>query len=495
MELEKLEIAEHEYNILLYMKYDKGFCAKMCSCLKRKHFNSALFGYMFGITKKHFEAFGEFPSKTSLLGYLNKSQENPDKFVPLVEGLENEDAYDELSRGDRKFITETVVNFTKHAKMKEAIIESYELLNEDRFAEINEKIQEALKFNIDVNLGTNLYDVDGRYLRLMQSLGERISTGFGNMDMILGDGWCRKEIYCVLGPPGMGKSIFLPNFGLKALAAGFNVVHYSLEMSEERVGLRYDGPATEINLGELRIKQQAVKKAYFGGDYKMDKKLFIKEFPTGAASVLDIEAHLEQLRTYESFVPDMIIVDYGDIMRAAHKTNNTYEEQGWIFRELRGLAIEHNCVVLTATQARRDAVAEGGGTKASVGMEQVADSMEKVRILDGLFSIVQSTADKTAGIIKLFVAKNRNGDSGRTIEFNINYGNMTLWSKGDPTKGPKSDETTMDDAGDDVEQEDHIASELKKGMVNGEDLSAEFGQSTVQSKNITAKVGAKKENE
>lgn len=495
MELEKLEIAEHEYNILLYMKYDKGFCAKMCSCLKRKHFNSALFGYMFAIVKKHVENVGEFPSKTSLLGYLNKSQENPDKFIPLVEGLENEDAYDELSRGDRKFITETVVNFTKHAKMKEAIVESYELLNEDKFAEINEKIQEALKFNIDVNLGTDLYDVDGRYLKLSQSLGEKITTGFDNMNRILGDGWCRKEIYCVLGPPGMGKSIFLPNFGLKALGAGYNVVHYSLEMSEERVGLRYDGPVTHIDLKDLRSNQEAVKKAYTHGLFNRSKRLFIKEFPTGAASVLDIEAHLEQLRTYEGFVPDMIIVDYGDIMRAAHKTNNTYEEQGWIFRELRGIAIEHNCVVLTATQARRDAVAEGGGTKASVGMEQVADSMEKVRILDGLFSIVQSPADKTAGVIKLYVAKNRNGDSGSTLEFNINYGKMTLVSKGDPEKKSKSDETTMDDSGDDLDQEEYVASQLKNDKITEEALNAEFGQPTVQSDKIIAKIEAKKEKE
>jgi len=493
LELEKLEIAEHEFNILLYMKYDKGFCAKMCSCLKRKHFNSSLYGFIFQVIKKYFEQYSEYPSKTSLLGYLNKSNENPDKFVPIVDGLENIDAFDELSRGDRNFITDTVVTFTKHAKMKEAILESYDLLNEDKFAEINEKIQEALKFNIDVNLGTDLYDVTGRYIRLGQTLGEKISTGFDNFNDILGGGWCRKEIYCVLGPPGMGKSIFLPNFGIKALGLGFNVVHYSLEMSEERVGLRYDGPATHIKLSELPKRQDEVYKVYHCGLYNQNKKLFIKEFPTGAASVLDIEAHLEQLRVYQGFIPDMIIVDYGDIMRAAHKTNNTYEEQGWIFRELRGLAIEHNCVVLTATQARRDAVADGGGTKPQVDMNQVADSMEKVRILDGLFSIVQSPKDKSAGEIKLYVAKNRNGNSGGTLDFNIDYGKMTLVSKGSPNQKAKADEKPdFDDSGDDQDQEDFIQNQLKDKITEDE-LKKEFGVPAQSDKIIATVESSEKE--
>lgn len=501
MDLEKIEIAEHEFNILLYMKYDKGFCAKMCSCLRKKHFTSNLMGTMFQIARHFFQTFSEFPSKTTLSGHLNKAGENPDKFMPFLDALDNEEAYAELSKSDKKFIETTVVDFAKHAKMKEAILESYDLLAENKFGEINAKIQDALKFNIDVDLGVDLFDIDERYLRLEKSIEEKISTGFTNFDEKLGGGWCRKEIYCVLGPPGMGKSIFLPNFGARALKDGFNVVHYSLEMAEERVGLRYDGAISTIELRHLHDRIDEVKRKYDIhyptwrlAPEKQTARLKIKEFPTGGASVLDIESHLEQLRTYEGFVPDVMIVDYGDIMKSARKTSNTYEEQGWIFRELRGLAIEYNCVVITATQARRDAVDVKGGTKAQVGMDQVADSMEKVRILDGLFSIVQSVPEKAQGKIKLYFAKNRNGPSGITITFNINYNNMLLTSDENDgkNKGKNGNESEKEDqVMEDEEAEDYMKKEINKGLgLDADDdyFDAKFNAQPKESTKITAQI-------
>lgn len=488
MEVEKLNITEHEFNIILSMKWDKGFCAKMCASLKRKHFNSKLMGYIFEIAKTQFQKFGDFPSKTTLAGWLSRAGEDPDRFNPILDSMENESAYQELTVGDKRFIEDEVLTFAKHARMKEAIIESYDLLEENKFSEINTKIQDALKFNIDIDLGIDLFNISERYARLSSVLNEKITSGFTNLDEKISGGWSRKEIYCVLGPPGMGKSIFLPNFGRSALFAGYNVVHYSFEMSEERVGLRYDGPIANLKLSELVNKIDTVKKAY-----ELKKKtgktgrLFIKEFPTAAASVLDIESHLEQLRTYENFVPDVIIVDYGDIMKSAHKSDRAYEEQGWIFRELRGLAIEYNCVVLTATQARRDALGKNGGTTATVGMEQVADSMEKNRILDGLFSIVQTPVEKTQNIINLYIAKNRNGPSSENIQFKISYEKMMLTGIDKETKDRKGQKDDIPD--DEEDEDDYFARKMKAGTQNitSDDLSNKYGPS-VESKNITAEI-------
>jgi replicative DNA helicase len=152
----------------------------------------------------------------------------------------------------------------------------------------------------------------------------------------------------------------------------------------------------------------------------------LKEFPTSMASVLDIEAHLDNLKTFHNFEPDMLIIDYGDIMKSTRNTKNTYEEQGWIFRELRGLAIKRNVVVLTATQTTRDSLSSDGGTAEIIGMDKAADSMEKNRILDVLFSITQSMKDKDEGVINLWVAKNRNGQSSKFLEFMINYKNFQI---------------------------------------------------------------------
>jgi len=222
-------------------------------------------------------------------------------------------------------------------------------------------------------------------------------------------------------------SIFLPNIGIKALANGSNVVHYSLEMSEDRVGLRYDAIASGIHTKKLSENTDEIKKKYETLKKLTKSHLKIKEFPTSMASVYDIEAHLDELKMYDDFEPDIILIDYGDIMRSTRVgTKNAYEEQGWIFRELRGLAVKRNIVIVTATQSTRDSLNSDGGTKDIIGMDQTADSMEKNRILDVLFSITQSRAEKDDGKINLWVAKNRNGKSNQNLEFLINYMNFKI---------------------------------------------------------------------
>jgi len=218
-------------------------------------------------------------------------------------------------------------------------------------------------------------------------------------------------------------TIWLVNLGFKFLLGGYNVVHYSMEMGEERLGLRYDGIASGVNIKALEQMQSIddVKNAYKKVKMMTKTHLKMKEFPTGAATVYDIEAHLDELELYHEFKPDVIIVDYGDIMRSTKNTKSTYEEQGWIFRELRALAQKKDAVVLTATQSRRDALSDDGGTKDIIGMDQVADSMEKNRILDILFSVQQSREEKTEGKINLWIAKNRNGESNKKMEFLVDY--------------------------------------------------------------------------
>ena len=221
-------------------------------------------------------------------------------------------------------------------------------------------------------------------------------------------------------------SIFLPNFGIKSLLGGLNVVHYTLEMSEERLGMRYDAITSGLIMKELNGHPDEIKKKYDTIQKITKARLKMKEFPTGMASVMDIEAHLENLKLHEDFVPDVLIVDYGDIMRSSHKAANLYEEQGWIFREMRGLAVKKNVIVITATQSNRDSLGADGATKEIIGMNNTADSMEKNRIIDALFTITQTRSEKDSGQINLYAAKNRNGESNVYCQFNINYGNMKI---------------------------------------------------------------------
>jgi replicative DNA helicase len=447
---DNLELGDLEIDIFKMMHLDRAFLVKMIINLKPEYFESTLLQKLFKIYKGYFDRYSNTPTRKITDDLLIKS--NVDKTTA--------DAYLDrifvnatLDPKERDYLVDEVVTFAKQARMKEAVMESIGLLEKNDFAGINEKVRNALLFNLDVNVGYDLYDVDERYRSLKLSLDNRVPTGYAQLDRVLVGGWAKKELYAVMGPPGIGKSVFLPNFGLKALLNGLNVIHYTLEMSEDRLGMRYDACASNIAMNMLMSSPDEIKQKYETIKKVTQAHLKMKEYPTSLASILDFEANIEQFRLM-SFVPDMLIVDYGDIMRSTRKTNNLYEEQGWIFRELRGLAVKTNTIIITATQSNRDSMAADGGTKEIIGMNQTADSMEKNRILDALFSITQTPQEKDAGRINLWVAKNRNGESGIYCEFLINYSNMQIKEVSMGQTAPQS--TSAKGGKDDAETEDSL---------------------------------------
>lgn len=423
---DKLELGDLEIDIFKMMHLDRSFAVMMVDHLKKDYFDSIILGKVFAIYESFFRKHNKLPNRAvveSITQGLGIDKKKTDLYFNQI-FLPKEEI--DINVAEKDYVTEEVVKFAKRARMVEAINESIDLIEKDDFDKIVSLMKDALIFNLDINIGFDLYDVDARYLKIAESLENKLPTGFASIDKILQGGWAKRELYCVMGPPGFGKSIFLPNWGIKAMFNGMNVVHYSLEMSEERLGQRYDAIATGMIMKDLSNHPDEIKKKYDTVKKVTKAHLKMKEFPTGMASVMDIESHLENLKLHEDFTPDVIIVDYGDIMRSSHKAANTYEEQGWIFRELRGLAVKKNCVVITATQANRDSLGANGDTKEMIGMNNTADSMEKNRIIDVLFTITQTRSEKDAGQINLYTAKNRNGESNIYAEFNINYGNMRI---------------------------------------------------------------------
>jgi len=436
---DKLELGDLEPNILRLMQNDRSFLLQMLKNIERSYFESEINGQIFEIYNTIFERLNKTPTRDMIEQLLGKKGISESIYKIVTNRIFNTEPLDPT---EVEYITEEVISFSKRARMKDAIMESIEHLEKDEFEQINEKVKDALLFNLDKDVGYDLFDIDERYANLAVSHDNKISTGFPILDRVLDGGFARKELYAFMGPPGIGKSIFLPNCGFKALVNGMNVVHYSLEMSEDRIGMRYDAIASGITVNTLGENKDEVVDAYRKVQLATKSHLKIKEFPTGMASVLDIEQHLEQLRLHDDFEADIIFVDYGDIMRSMHKSANTYEEQGWVFRELRGLAVKKNIAVITATQANRSALASGaGGTKEIIGMGETADSMEKNRILDGLFAITQSAKEKDEGKINLYMAKNRNGAANAFLEFLIRYENMTIK---DPSMGTFKQNTTDD---------------------------------------------------
>tara|TARA_E500000305_G_scaffold86485_1_gene72726 strand:- start:472 stop:1830 length:1359 start_codon:yes stop_codon:yes gene_type:complete len=298
------------------------------------------------------------------------------------------------------YIKEVSLDFCRKQKLKEAMLESVKLLKTSSYDEISQTINNALKLGSDNNFGYDyLVDFEERFLFKARN---PVTTGWDEIDEICKQGLGKGELGVVIAPTGAGKSMVLVHLGTKALQAGKTVAHYTLELRDTTIAGRYDSCLTGIPLGELTNFKEDI----FESVQKIDGKLIIKEYPTKSASVKTIKSHLETLKKRD-IVPDMIIVDYADLLRSISNHREKRMELESIYEGLRGLAQEFDCGIWTASQTNRS-----GLNAEVITMEAISEAFNKCFVADFIFSVSRTVQDKTTNSGRIFVAKNRNGPDG-----------------------------------------------------------------------------------
>lgn len=205
-------------------------------------------------------------------------------------------------------------------------------------------------------------------------------------------------------------SHFLVQMGAEALRVGKNVVHYTFELTETSVGLRYDSNLCSIPSGEVIDRKDEVLDFYKNTSLG---RLIIKEYPTGTASVQTLRNHIERL-LLKSFVPSVIIIDYADIMKSSRHFDSLRHELKLVYEELRNMAMEMNIPIWTASQANRDA-----SNSDVVGLENMSEAYGKAQVADVVLSISRKASEKSTGGGRIFVAKNRAGRDGMLFPMQI----------------------------------------------------------------------------
>ena len=281
--------------------------------------------------------------------------------------------------------------------MKQAILVSVDLLKEGKYEEIQGVIEQSLKINTEQDLGQDYFD--SFESRRKVHTRQTIPTGFPLLDAeaVLDGGLANGELGVVMAPTGGGKSFFLVNLGFGALAAGKNVIHYSMELSETHVGNRYDSRITGIATKELRSKMTEAenKLARFMGG-----QLFIKEYPPKVATINTIKFHVGRLLS-NGFDPDLVIIDYGDLMKSRRGYEQKRFELESIFEDLRALSMELKLPIWTATQSNRE-----GFNEDVITIDKVGEAINKAHVVDFFGTFSQR---------KFHIGKNRMGQA------NVNY--------------------------------------------------------------------------
>jgi len=301
---------------------------------------------------------------------------------------------------DSEYIKETSLDFCKKQSLKEAMLRSVELLKTCSFDEISKTINDALKMGSENDFGYDyIVDFEERFLPKARNA---VTTGWPSIDSLCGGGLGRNELGVVIAPTGAGKSMVLVHLGAEALKQGKTVIHYTLELQDTVIANRYDSCLFGYPLGD----SAPFKDEIYEEVKKIPGKLIIKEYPTKSASSNTIRSHLTKLLK-RGIQPDMVIVDYGDLLRPVAVKKEKRNELESIYEELRSIAGEFKMPVWTASQTNRS-----GLNAEVITMESISEAFNKCFVADFIFSVSRTIEDKNNNTGRLFIAKNRNGPDG-----------------------------------------------------------------------------------
>ena len=313
-----------------------------------------------------------------------------------------------------EYIKDTALDFCRKQVLKEAMIKSVGLLKNSSFDEISNTIKDALKLGCDNNFGYDyLLDFEKRFQTKTRN---SVSTGWKHVDELTKGGLGRGELGVVIAPTGAGKSMVLVHLGTQAIKDGKNVVHYTLELSDTMIALRYDSCVTEVPLKDLFVFKEHI----YENVQDLDGGLIIKEYPTKSASTKTLENHLERLRQ-RNFKVDLILVDYGDLLKPSVIRKEKRIELESIYEELRAIAQKNDCPVWTASQTNRS-----GLNAEVITMESISEAFNKCFVADFIFSVSRTIDDKNANTGRMFIAKNRFGPDGLVYPLFMDTSNVNI---------------------------------------------------------------------
>lgn len=321
----------------------------------------------------------------------------------------------ELQPEGSSYIKDVSLDFCRKQKLKEALIKSVDLIKRSSFEEVSTIINTAIKLGSDNNFGYDYFlDFEQRF-----EIKERdpVTTGWSEVDTLCKGGLGKGELGVCIAPTGAGKSMVLVHLGAQALREGKNVIHYTLELADTVVAGRYDSCITGVGLSNM----MSFKEKIYEEIQDIKGKLIVKEYPTRSASVETLKAHLEKMKL-RGFEPDLIIVDYGDLLRPISSGKDEKRHQlETIYEELRGIAQINECPVWTASQTNRS-----GLNAEVITMEAISEAFNKCFVADFIFTVSRTIEDKNTNGGRIFIAKNRNGPDGLVYPIFMDTSNVRI---------------------------------------------------------------------
>ena len=377
----------------------KEFLVNINDMLVEDYFDNQAHKWIIKEILKYYDRYHTTPSMEILAVELQKCG-NEVLQISIKEQLK--EAY-KSSTDDLKYVQEEFAAFCKNQQLKGALLQSVDLLKGGDYESIRSLINNAIKAGQDKNIGHEYAkDVESRY---REDARTTIKTPWDKINQLLQGGLGNGDFGLIFGNPGGGKSWSLVALGGHAVKLGYNVLHYTLELGEQYVGRRYDAFFSKIGVDKISKHKDKVESLM--SDIKGN--LIIKEFPTGKATITTIEAHIQKVKDM-GIEPDLIIIDYVDLLSSKRKTIDRKGEIDDIYTSTKGLARELDIPVWSVSQVNR-----AGAKDNIVEGDKAAGSYDKIMITDVCISLSRQRKDKVEGTGRFHIMKNRYGMDGLTF--------------------------------------------------------------------------------
>jgi len=377
----------------------KEFLTNIYDILDSSYFDNQAHKWVIDNILKYYHEYHTTPTPEVLKSEYEKVTNDVLK-VSIREQLR--DAY-KIVATDAEYIESEFASFCKNQQLKKALLNSVDLLKAEDYDSIRGLIDNALKAGMDKNIGHEyLKDIETRY-REEQRI--TIPTPWDEFNKILQGGLGNGDFGLIFGGPGGGKSWSLVALAGHAVKLGYNVVYYTLELGEDYVGRRFDAYFTQIPANEVMYHKEEIKEVMT----KLPGNLIIKEFSPGKAGVSTVESHIQKC-TDLGTKPDMIVVDYVDLLRSNKTTRERKDEIDDIYTSTKGLARELDIPIWSASQVNRQ-----GAQDDIIEGHKAAGSYDKMMITDFCASISRKAKDKQTGVGRFHIMKNRYGMDGLTF--------------------------------------------------------------------------------
>jgi RecA/RadA recombinase len=430
--MDKLQDFGHTFQIksISALMKNQAFLEQIHDILDEKHYDSDSLKWLVKECKKYYD---EYRKCITLDVFKVKTQEVENDVLKLsiIENLK--EVFRHIESPDLDFIEDKALDFFKNQTLKSAIVQSVEIMEaKGDFEQIKRLVDDALNAGTERNIGHEYIEhIEDRYSETARST---VETGWEVIDELTQGGLGGGELGVIVAPAGVGKTWVLAAIGANAMKRGKHIVHYSLELNESYVGLRYDSIFTGIANQNLKYHKEDVQSEM----EKLKGDLVIKYYPTKSASVNTLSAHLKRITTLGTQV-DMVVVDYADILKDTGGSREVRHALGNIYEDLRGLAGEFQIPIWTASQANRSALDED-----VIEATKVSESYQKIMTADFVMSLSRKVEDKIGNTGRFHVIKNRFGPDGMTFpaKVNTNTGKMEIYEGN--SVGGKEQQTKID---------------------------------------------------